>query len=85
MIIIKQESDGSVHVLDVIFRNPFDLENALSKTLISNPIKSIRYYFAPDQLHYKYDKILNDDTGLFILGEIDFGEEPFRFPITAIT
>ena len=42
-------------------------------------------YIPPDQLSYNYDKILKEDTGLFILGDMEVGNNPFRFPETAVT
>ena len=85
VIIIKQEKNDTVHILDVIFRQQFDLELAMLKIIESDSIKSIKYYFPPDRLNYKYDKVKKEDTGLFILSDLELGDNPFRFPMTAIT
>ena len=85
VIIIKQEKNDTLHILDVIYHAPFDLESVIPKIVGSDTIKSIKFYFSPDQLHYRYDKFEKLDTGLFILGNLDLPEIPFRFPLTAIT
>ncbi|MDO9577462.1 MAG: hypothetical protein Q7J16_06215 [Candidatus Cloacimonadales bacterium] len=70
-------------MLDVIFAHPFDLQ--VAKIIESDSIKEIKYYFPPDQLKYDFETILKDDTGLFVRGEFDLGNEPFRLPETAVT
>ncbi len=85
VIVIKSEKKDTVHVLDVIFYNSLDLDSILPKIIESESIKQINYYFPPDQLNYKYDKALKEDSGLFILGDIELGSIPYRFPETAVT
>ena len=85
IIVIKKEKNDTLYVIDVIFCKPFDFQSALPKIIESDSLKYIKYYFPPDQLSYNYDKILTDDTGLFILGNMEVGNSPFRFPETAVT
>jgi len=85
IVIIKKENKNTLHILDVIFCTAFDFQSALPKIIESNSIKFINYNFPPDQLNYSYNKILSVDTELFILGNVEFGNNPFRFPLTAIT
>lgn len=85
IIVIKKEKNDTLYVLDVISCKPFDFQSALPKIIESDSIKYIKYYFPPDQLSYNYDKILKEDTGLFILGDMEVGNNPFRFPETAVT
>lgn len=84
-IIIKEEEEDTVYVLDIIFSEPINIMSALPKTIESNSIKKVKYYFPPDILHYKFDEALNVDTGLFILGDIALNDKLFRFPETAVT
>lgn len=85
VIFIKTESEDNLKIIDVIYANPFDINLALKKIIISNTLTSIKYYFSPDQLNYKYDKLTSEDTGLFILGNLELENMQFRFPETAIT
>jgi N-acetylglutamate synthase-like GNAT family acetyltransferase len=85
VVIIKKEENGILHIFDMIFRKPFDIQSVLPQIIESKTIKSIHYYFPSDQIYYEYDQVLSEDTGLFIRGNIDIRNKPFRFPITAIT
>jgi hypothetical protein len=85
VIIIKKEKDNVLHLLDIIFNKPFDTQLLLPEIIESDSIKLIKYYFPPDKLRYTYDKTVKEDTGLFVLGNLELGNMPFRFPKTAIT
>jgi len=85
VIVIKSEKENTLSVLDVIFSNSFEFKSILPKIIESDFIKYIKYYFPPDQLKFYYDKIIEEDTGLFILGDFELGNDPFRFPETAVT
>lgn len=85
IIIIKQEKDNTLHIIDVLYRKTIDLVSVIPKIIESDSIKLIKFYFPPDQLNYRYDKTKKINTGLFILGDLDLTDIPFRFPITAIT
>jgi len=84
-LLIKSEKDSVLHLYEIIFHDAFDLQSVLPKIIESDKIKSIRYYFPPDKLPFQFHSIQDDDTGLFILGDFNPGEEPFRFPVTAVT
>ncbi len=84
-VVIKEELDHTLHVYDVIFRQPFILQSILPKIVEADFITSIQYHFPPDQLDFDYDTVQEEHTGLFILGEIEVGNQLFRFPPTAIT
>jgi GNAT superfamily N-acetyltransferase len=85
IIIIKMEKDNVLHIFDVIFRTSFDFQIVLPKIISSNSVKIIKYYFSPDQLNYKYNKTIIDDSGLFIRGEFNMSGELLKFPETAHT
>jgi len=85
VIVIKNEKKDTVHILDVIFNNSFDFKSILPKLIESDTIKNLKYYFPPDQLNFNYDRIIEEDTGLFILGDLELGNNQFRFPETAVT
>ena len=85
VFIIEKKKD-QLHVFDVIYSKPFDFEHVLSKFINSNEIKSVIYYFAPDQLNFKYEKVLPiNDSPLFILDDLKVRTQPFKFPETAHT
>ena len=55
IIIIKQEANDTMHILDVFYRKSFDLVSAIPKIIESDSLKSIYFYFPPDQLNYRYN------------------------------
>jgi len=85
VIVIKKEIENTLHIFDVIFQNPVQLESIIPKIIESETINTIKYYFPPDQLNFNYDNMLNDNTGLFIRGNLELETRPFRFPETAVT
>jgi len=85
-IFIATDDNDKMHIWDVIFTKPFDIEASIAKILKSNRIKSIIYYFPPDQLKYNYDSILPfEESPLFIRGKFTLNNTQFKFPITAQT
>lgn len=84
-IFVKKESGDTLHILEIFFTELFELEKALPKLIESDSIKQIKFYFPPDQLNYQFQKIVEEDTGLFKLGDVDLANMHFRFPTTAIT
>lgn len=84
-IFVKKESGDTLHILEIFFTELFELEKALPKLIESDSIKQIKFYFPPDQLNYQFQKIVEEDIGLFILGDVDLANMHFRFPTTAIT
>jgi hypothetical protein len=85
VIIIKEEKDNTLNIIDVLFTKSFDFQLLLPKITESDSINLIKFYFPPDQLHFKYDRTLKENTGLFVCGKFDLGNIPFRFPETAVT
>lgn len=85
VIVIKEEKNNTVHIVDVIYSKPFDFQLVLPQIMESNSIKSINYYFPPDQLQYDYSKIVNEKSGLFLLGDIEIEDKLLKFPETAHT
>ncbi|NQU66653.1 MAG: GNAT family N-acetyltransferase [Candidatus Marinimicrobia bacterium] len=85
VIIIKEEENNTLFILDVLFTGTIEFQSILPKIIESSSIQCIKYYFPPDIINYPYDTILQEDTGLFILGDIETGNHPFRFPETATT
>ncbi len=84
-IFIMKEENRQLHIYEIICRKYFDLDSMLPKVIGSSEINSIKFYFPPDQLYFKYDKTFNEDNGLFILGDFGFINELYKFPLTAIT
>lgn len=84
-VIIKEEKNDTLHICEVIHTIQFDLQSALSKIVESDFIKTVQLYFPPDQLKYEYSKVIEEDTKLFMLGNVDLREKTFRFPTTAVT
>jgi len=85
LVVIKNEKADTMYIVDVIFGRPFNFNLVLPNFISSDSIKSIKYYFPPDQLKYNYDKIVKEDTGLFILGNLELENMQFRYPETAVT
>jgi GNAT superfamily N-acetyltransferase len=86
VILVVTEKNGKLHVWDVIHSRPIDLGSIIPKAIQSDDVKSIIYYFPPDQLHFEYDEAVTaEDSPLFILGDFSPGPEPSKFPITAQT
>lgn len=86
IIIIASEDKGGLHVWDIIYSKPFDLGSVISKAIKQDEVKTIYYYFCPDQLDYKYDGIeTDDDSFLFVRGSFPIASRQFKFPITAET
>ena len=85
IIIIKREKDNVLHIYDVIYRSLFDFEILLPKIIGSNSVKAIKYYFSPDQLNFRYNKTIKDNSGLFVRGEFNMKDKFFKFPETAHT
>ncbi len=84
-IFIMKEKNRQLHIYEIICRKYFDLDSTLPKVIGSSEINSVKFYFPPDQLKFKYDETFNEDNGLFILGNFDLKNELYKFPATAIT
>ncbi len=85
VIVIKEEKDGILSIIDVIFTDKINWDNILPKVIESNDIREIRYYFTPDQVKYKHNKVFIDNNGLHIKGNFRLLEQKVRFPFTAVT
>ena len=86
IILIVSERDGCLQVWDMIYSKPIDVDSAISKVIRENTIKSISYYFSPDQLQFKYDSVEEDiDSPLFVRGPFPIGKREFKFRTTAQT
>ena len=86
VIFIVTEEDDQLHLWDVIYDKPFDFYPVISKVIKSNSLKSINYYFSPDQLNFEFDETVPYiDSPLFIMGDFKLQGENFKFPATAQT
>lgn len=86
VIVIKTEDNNRVHIWDVIFMKPLNLSSVIPKIIENHDLRSIRYYFPPDQLEFDYDEIEEDtDSPFFIRGNFDLQNSNFKFPVTAQT
>lgn len=84
-IVIKKEDNGTIHIYDIICKKRINIDNVIYKIGKSKETKTIKYYFPPDQFNFGNLKIEKVNTGLYVFGNIEFGNIPFRFPETAIT
>lgn len=84
-LFVKTESEGKLHLHDIIGESEIDLTKILPELVESNDTKSILCYFPNDQIKYNYNKIESYDSNLFILGDINFDNKTIKFPETAGT
>ncbi len=84
-VIIKTENENSINLIDLIFRENFDLDSAIPKIIETGKIHSIKFCFPPDQLKFSFDEVEPEDSLLFVKGKLDLGGSMFRFPMTAQT
>ncbi len=85
-ILIISKRNGCLHIYDVIYSREIDINTAISKVIEGDEIEAIRYYFSPDQLHFKYDSVAEDiDSPLFVRGKFPIADMNFKFPTTAQT
>ncbi|NIT57115.1 MAG: GNAT family N-acetyltransferase [Aliifodinibius sp.] len=86
IILIAFERRSQLHIVDIIFNQSFELTEVLSKIIKSDDLKSIHYYFSPDQLNFKFDQVAVDtESPLFIKGHFPISGRRFKFPATAQT
>lgn len=84
VILISKEEKDQLHIWDVIYTKPFNLSSAVSKIIRNEELKSILYYFPPDQLLFNYDEVIPDkESFLFVKGDFKLKDRNFKFPITA--
>lgn len=86
VIVIARANNGKLHVIDVIFSEPIDVESLVPGISPGDNLKCIYYYFPPDRLQYRFDTTEPDeDSPLFTLGDFNPGTESYRFPATVQT
>lgn len=86
IIVLYTVKNNVLNIWDIIYSQSFDFQNILPKIIPNNKIKSILFHFPPDQINYKYDKIIeNKGSYLFIKGRFPVSGKPFKFPVTAET
>ncbi|MBD3218626.1 MAG: GNAT family N-acetyltransferase [candidate division Zixibacteria bacterium] len=86
IIIIASESNNQIHIWDVIYDKPMEIQEALPQIIKSEDIKSINFYFSPDLLGFNYDDtIVDSESPLFVKGTFPIGGRKFKFPSTAQT
>ena len=86
IIFIITENRDQIFIWDVIYTKPVEMISILPKVIKNDRIKSISYYFPPDRLNFKYDKIkIYNESPLFIRGDFKIIGKHFKFPITAQT
>ena len=84
-VIIKTEKRNEMYIREIIFRKPFDVLPALSKTIESEQIEKIHYYFPPDKIRFPYNRASDHKSHLFVKSNLDFNEDLLKFPETAQT
>lgn len=87
VIVIATFANNCLHLFDVIFNKPISDINLLIPKIVNNKnIKSVYYYFPPEQLGFEYDEVKTyEDSPLFIRGEFALKDKYFKFPVTAQT
>ena len=86
IIIIASERDNQIHIWDVIYDKPIEIQKALPKIIKSADIKSINFYFSPDLLGFDFDDTTVDsESPLFVKGTFPIDRRKFKFPSTAQT
>ena len=86
VIFICNEKNDQLYIWDVIYTKPFNLSRAVSRIIRNKEVRSVLYYFPPDQLSYIYDEVIPDkESYLFVKGEFKIKNKKFKFPITAQT
>jgi len=85
-ILIARERNQRLHIWDAIYSQPININFLISKIITDDNLKSIRYYFSPDQLGFQYDSVDEDASSpLFILGKFPLKGRNYKFPSTAQT
>ena len=86
IIFICDEINEDLHIWDVIYAKLFNISKAVPKIIRNEKLKSVYYYFPPDQLSFKYDEVIPDKNSyLFVKGNFNLKDRNFKFPITAQT
>jgi GNAT superfamily N-acetyltransferase len=86
VICICKEENRKLHLWDVIYTKPIDINSVLSKVIRNKDLREIHFYFPPDQLSFDYDEVIEDeDSHLFVRGDFEVEGREFKFPVTAQT
>lgn len=86
LLFVKKEENEQLIIWDIVSKHDFDMNDAVSKVMISPDITSILYYFPPDQLNFSYDRIVPDmSSHLFVKGYFPLDGGHFKFPELACT
>jgi GNAT superfamily N-acetyltransferase len=86
IILIVTEEREQLHIWDIIYKEAFDINSAISGVMQNDRIKSVIYHFPPDKLPYHYDTVeIDGDSGLFVKGDFPIENRQFKFPVTAQT
>lgn len=87
IIFIYTIENNQLKIWDILFAEPFNISLCLSNIIPHKiNIKSICFYFPPDQIKFNYDEVLEDsDSLLFVKGNFPIKGKHFKFPTTAQT
>jgi GNAT superfamily N-acetyltransferase len=83
LLLIMTSEKSTLNIWEVVFTAKPDWQTIIPELLIRQNLSKIRYHFPPDQSHFHYDRILEEDTLLFIRSGIMLKGNRFRFPVTA--
>lgn len=83
-LLLVRVAEKALHVRDVVFSREVDLGDLLAGVVPDESPRDLWVDFPPDQLAFDFDQ-LEPVEELMVLGEFEPGEEPFRFPPTAVT
>ncbi len=78
---VQKQVGDSLHIYEVFASYPITLVDIA----MQGSAEKVKVYFPPDQIFYKVSKSDEEDTGLFVLGDINLDNLEFRFPATAYT
>jgi len=85
---IVSKRDSELHVWDIIWHTPPDLQNGLPRPRLDdlNEIAAINWYFSPDRLAFPCNETMElTDSGLFVRSQQPLPSLKFKFPASAQT
>ncbi len=83
--VVALQKGEALHVLDIAAPTPFDLEAALSR-LVERPVARVRFGFSPERWCPEARPVGRDqESGLFVRGELQLPDAPLLFPALAKT
>ena len=84
-IVFLAEYDGdTAHIYDILSKNPVSF-GRIASYLRRPETREIIFHFTPDWLDGDYEPIPWKEDGMYVIGDVLEGADPFKFPVTAQT